>query len=76
MVKLLATHANVEVDTKLSMAVHLCLMLLHKVVVKLIVVRDDVELNSKNKDGCLLLSYAAQYWREAVVKILVVWDEG
>ena len=34
----------------------------------------EAEVDTKDDHGCLLLSYAAQYWREAVVKILVVWD--
>ena len=46
----------------------------YEAVVKPLVTRDDVKLNSKNEDGHSLLAYAAQYGHEAVVKIFVAQD--
>ena len=46
----------------------------HEAVVKLLVARDDVEVDSKDEAGRSPLSYAAENGHEAVVKILVARD--
>ena len=38
---------------------------------KILVMRDDIEVNTKDKTGCSPLSYATENQHEAVVKILV-----
>ena len=46
----------------------------HEAVVKIIVVHDDIEVNTKDQDGCSLLSYINKYGNEAAVKMLVSQD--
>ena len=40
----------------------------HEAAVKILVARDDVEVDSKDEDGRSPLSYAARYGNEAVVR--------
>jgi len=47
----------------------------HEAVVKLLVERDDVEADSKDKNGRTPLSHAAERGHEAVVKLLVERDD-
>ena len=44
-------------------------------VVMLLVMWDNVKVDTKDDHGYSLLSYAAEYGCEVVVKILVGWDE-
>ena len=46
----------------------------HEPVVKILVMQDDVEVNTKDNHGHSLLSSAAKHVNEAVVKMLVAWD--
>ena len=43
----------------------------------ILVVRDNIEVDTRDDHGCSLLSYATQSWHdaEAVVKILLTWDD-
>ena len=40
----------------------------------MLVVQDNVEVNTKDDHGHLLLSYATKHGNEVVVKILLGWD--
>ena len=42
----------------------------HEAVVKIIVAHDDIEVNTKDQDGCSPLSYVDEYGNEAAVKML------
>jgi ankyrin repeat protein len=43
-------------------------------VVKLLFIQDDIDPNSKDKFGAMPLLLAAEYRSEAVVELLLVWD--
>ena len=46
----------------------------YKVVVKLLLIQDNIDLNSKDKFGATLLLLAIEYRSKAVVELLLVWD--
>ena len=46
----------------------------YKVVVKLLLIRDNINLNSKDKFGAMLLLLAIEYRSKAVVKLLLTRD--
>ena len=46
----------------------------YKVVVKLLLIWDNIDLNSKDKFGAMLLLLAAEYRSKAVVELLLAWD--
>ena len=43
--------------------------------VKILVMRDNIKVNTKDDHGRSPLSYAAEHVNQAVVKILVAWDD-
>ena len=47
----------------------------YEVVVKLLLIRDNIDLNSKDKFRAILLLLAIEYGSEAVVKLLLTWDD-
>ena len=47
----------------------------HEAVIKILVVHDDIKVNTKDQDGCSPLSYIDKYGNEAAVKMLVSWDD-
>jgi ankyrin repeat protein len=44
----------------------------YKAVVKLLLIRDNIDLNSKDKFGAILLLLAAEYRSEVVVELLLI----
>jgi len=46
----------------------------HKVVIKLLLVWDDINLNSKDKFRAMPLLLSTEYRSEVVVELLLVWD--
>ena len=42
--------------------------------VKLLFVRDNIDPNSKDKFGAILLLLAAEYRSKVVVELLLIWD--
>ena len=47
----------------------------YEAVVKLLLARDDIDLNSKDKFRATLLLLAAEYRSKAVVELLLAWDD-
>ena len=43
-------------------------------VVKLLFIRDNIDLNFKNKCGATPLLLAAEYGSKVVVELLLIWD--
>ena len=46
----------------------------YKVVVKLLLIRDNIYLNSKYKFRAILLLLAVEYKSKVVVELLLMWD--
>jgi len=46
----------------------------YKAVVKLLLARDNIDPNSKDKFGAILLLLAAEYRSKAVVELLLIWN--
>ena len=47
----------------------------YKAVVKLLLIWDDIDLNSKNKFRAILLLLAIEYKSKVVVELLLIWDD-
>jgi len=47
----------------------------YKVVVKLLLIQDDINPNSEDRFGAILLLLAAEYGSKVVVELLLIWDD-
>ena len=46
----------------------------YKAVIKLLLIRDNIDPNSEDKFGAMLLLLAIEYRSKVVVKLLLTWD--